>query len=195
MPQDRRQGKVFGYSEIALLAIFSGLSIMLHIFQWPYPLATFLKFDLAGVPIAVLTLLNMRLGLISLLIFWIGSVALTTDPTKVIGPTMKVVAEASTALPLALAIKALGKALKNQYASLAAFTVSLISRVSITTLLNYLVTPYWLVWAGWLESFEAAYKLTLAYLPAIALFNAIVVCYVASLSLSIFATLKKYFMF
>ncbi|MDK6028135.1 hypothetical protein QPL79_01990 [Ignisphaera sp. 4213-co] len=149
---------------------------------------------MAGVPIAVLTLLNMRLGLISLPIFWIGSVALTTDPTKVVGPTMKVVAEASTALPLALLFKAL-EAKKKHYTHVAAFIAALISRVGVMLLLNYLVAPYWLIWTGWMKNFEAAYKLALAYLPVIALFNAIVVCYVASLSLSIFATLKKYFMF
>ncbi|MEM0338887.1 MAG: hypothetical protein QXN42_07910 [Ignisphaera sp.] len=178
--------------ELVLILVLTALAIVLHIYQWPFPLAPFLKFDLAGVPIAIIALIDMRYTLISAPIFWLGSVLLTSDPTKVVGPTMKIVAEIATALPLAATIQILSRrGASAKTSSIIAFASALICRVGLMSLLNYLVTPYWLVWAGWVKSLEAGYSFTVAYLPFIALFNAIIVCYVAPLSISIWASLKR----
>ena len=191
-PVSRVMRTVTSIVETVLILVLTALAIVLHIYQWPFPPAPFLKFDLAGVPIAIIALINMRYISISAPVFWLGSVLLTTDPTKVVGPTMKIVAELATALPLAATIHILsrrGASLKTS--SIAAFAFALICRVGLMSLLNYLVTPYWLVWAGWLKSLEAGYSFTTTYLPFIALFNAITVFYVAPLSISIWASLKR----
>lgn len=177
---------------IAYLVVFSALAILLHIPQYPYPYAPWLKFDLAGVPITVLMLADLRLGMSSLPIFWVGSLILTTDPTRVIGPSMKVLAELFTALPLALTYRKLVRRFGISKASAIGFSIALISRVCVMLLLNYLVAPYWMVWAKWAKTLEDAYIFTITYLPHNVVFNAIVVCYVAPIAISAYRTLEKY---
>lgn len=178
--------------KIAYLLLFIALAIVLHIPQLPFPLATFLKYDLAGVPIAILALIDIKLGILSLPIFWLGAVYITTDPTKIVGPAMKVIAEAFTALPLALAFKRFSKSLGLAKASAISFIVALISRVIIMLLLNYVITPYWLIWAGWMKTFEAAYDFTVRYLPYIALFNASIACYKVPIALGAWKSISRF---
>jgi riboflavin transporter FmnP len=177
--------------ELAYLLLFTALAIILHIFQFPFPLATFLTYDLSGIPIAILMLISLRLGTSSLPIFWLGAVYLAKDPTRIIGPSMKVVAEAFTAIPLAIVFKKLSKTHSFTKASIAAFIMALISRVGAMLLLNYLVTPYWLLWAGWMKTFETAYDFTMKCLPYIAIFNATVVCYVVPITLGAWKTIRR----
>jgi len=190
-PRVGKQG-VVSPIELAYLLLFTALAIILHIFQFPFPLATFLTYDLSGIPIAILTLINARLGASSLLIFWLGLVYLTKDPTRVVGPSMKVVAEAFTAIPLAVAFKRFSKVHSFAKSSIMALIVTLISRVSVMLLLNYIVTPHWLVWARWMKTFEAAYDFTVRYLPYNALFNATVVLYVAPATLGAWKTIRHF---
>lgn len=179
--------------EAIFIAIFSALAIILHIFQYPFPLATWLKFDLAGVPIAILSLLSLRAGLASLLIFWLGSIMLTTDPTRIIGPSMKTIAEVATAIPLAAIYRKLfTKGFKEFKIYSISFIITLTCRVLLMLLLNYFITPYWLIWARIMETFEAAYNFVIAYLPLNAVFNAIIVCYVVPISIAIWKTIKRY---
>jgi riboflavin transporter FmnP len=190
-PRVGKQGVVSSI-ELAYLLLFTALAIILHIFQFPFPLATFLAYDLSGIPIAMLTLINVRLGVSSLPIFWLGLVYLTRDPTRVVGPSMKVVAEAFTAIPLAVAFKRFSKTHSFAESSIMAFIVALISRVGVMLLLNYIVAPYWLVWAGWMKTFEAAHDFTVRYLPYNALFNATVVCYVAPATLEAWKIIRHF---
>jgi hypothetical protein len=80
-PRVGKQG-VVSPIELAYLLLFTALAIILHIFQFPFPLATFLAYDLSGIPIAMLTLINVRLGVSSLPIFWLGLVYLTRGSNK-----------------------------------------------------------------------------------------------------------------
>ena len=178
--------------KIAYLLLFTALAIALHIPQLPFPLATFLKYDLAGIPIALLALIDIKLGTLSLPIFWLGAAYITTDPTKIIGPTMKVIAEAFTALPLALTFKKFSKSLGLARASAISFAVALTSRVIVMLLLNYVITPYWLVWAKWMKTFETAYDFTIKFLPYIALFNASIVCYKVPIALGAWKSINRF---
>ncbi|MEM0489711.1 MAG: ECF transporter S component [Ignisphaera sp.] len=182
----------FAPSTIAYIVVFSALAIVLHIFQYPFPLAPWLKFDLAGVPLTILSLISLKLGGIGFTIFWVGSLLLTTDPTRVIGPSMKTIAEALTALPFAYIYKRSKGQQESLKTIVIGFAIALASRVLIMLLLNYIVAPYWLVWARWMKTLEDAYRFTITYLPFNALFNAIVVCYVVPIAAAIWKSVKKY---
>ena len=60
------------------------------------------------------------------------------------------------------------------------------------SLANYIVVPYWLVWAKWAGSYSQAYSMTIAMLPLIALFNAITACYVAPLALGLWKVVRRF---
>lgn len=180
--------------EAIYAVVFAGLAILLHLFKYPFPLAPWLKFDLAGIPLAVLSLMSIKAGLLSMPMFWVGALLLTEDPTRVIGPSMKILAEFSTAIPLAIVF---GKVVNKKRSKVVAFAISfiaaLICRVSVMLLMNYLIAPYWMVWAGWAKTLEVAYKLVISvYLPYNAIFNAIIVCYVVPISMAVWNILRRY---
>lgn len=179
----------------ALMLAFTALAILLHLFKYPYPLASFLKYDLSEVPLALLILLDLKLGLAAQPIFWLGLVLLTDDPTKVIGPTMKLLAMLSTVMPLLSTVKRFKteNALVLHHVAIAT-ALAIICRVAVMTLMNYLVVPYWALWARWVKSIEQGYYMALAILPHIALFNATVALYVVPLTLISWRIAKKLIM-
>lgn len=177
---------------IAYLVVFSALAVVLHIFQYPFPLAPWLKFDLAGIPLAILSLTSLKLGSTGCLLLWLGSIIFTTDPTRIIGPSMKAIAEASTVLPFAYTYNKLKTKIEERVTMVIGFISGLIARVGVMLLLNYILTPYWLVWAGWMGSLGDARKFTLAYLPHNALFNIIVVCYIIPIAISVWKIVSRY---
>jgi len=176
----------------ALMLVFTALAIFLHLFKYPYPLASFLTYDLSEVPLAVLILLDLKLGLAAQPIFWLGLVLLTDDRTKVVGPTMKLLAELSTVIPLLFTVKRFKteNALALRHVAVAT-ALAIICRVAVMTLMNYLVVPYWALWAGWVKNVEDGYRLALVVLPHIALFNATVALYVVPLTLVSWRIAKK----
>ena len=164
------------------------IAILLHLFKIPFPLAPFLKYDLAGVPLAVLALISLRDSILALPVFAIGLVVLGAD---VIGALMKILAEASTFAPLALIYKRLAGRIKLKLAVLVATTVSALLRAAFMCTLNYAITPYWLVWAGWAESLKSAYELTIAIMPYIALFNVTLAIPVVVLAIAAYRLLAR----
>ena len=173
---------------IALTSSLAAIAIPLWFFKIPYPLATFLKFDLVGVPYAVATLISTPLALALTPVLFLVFLYFSPD---VIAISMKIVAEISTAIPLALSYRKFEKKLDSNKASLIAFAIAMVSRVTVMNIFNYLVAPYWLVWTyRW--GFEAAYNWTISFLlPAVSGFNAICVAYIAPLSLAIYRIIKR----
>jgi len=173
---------------IALTSSLAAIAIPLWFFKIPYPLATFLKFDLVGVPYAVATLISTLLALALTPVHFLVFLYFSPD---VIAISMKIVAEISTAIPLALSYRKFEKKLDSNKASLIAFAIAMVSRVTVMNIFNYLVAPYWLVWTyRW--GFEAAYNWTISFLlPAVSGFNAICVAYIAPLSLAIYRIIKR----
>ena len=187
-----RVGEVVCGNTTAYFADYNKTGYIIYVRSvYPVSYSYTLGYIANGTQVAILMLISLRLGTSSLPIFWLGAVYLTKDPTRIIGPSMKVVAEAFTAIPLAIVFKKLSKTHSFTKASIAAFIMALISRVGAMLLLNYLVTPYWLLWAGWMKTFETAYDFTMKCLPYIAIFNATVVCYVVPITLGAWKTIRR----
>lgn len=174
------------YWRVALAGVLVSLAIVLHLFKAPFPPAPFLKFDGVGVPLAVLSLYSVPLSVAVVPVVFIALQALGAD---FVGAGMKVLAELSTYVPLAVAYRKLGSRSVAGYAVSACSAVA--TRVAVMTLANYIVTPYWILMAGWAKSYEQAYAMTLKYLPWVAIFNAITALYVAPLALAVFRVLRK----
>jgi riboflavin transporter FmnP len=174
------------YWKTALAGVLVSLAIVLHLFKVPFPPAPFLKFDGVGIPLATLSLYSISL---SVAIVPVVFVALQVLGADVVGAGMKVLAELSTYLPLALMYRRVGSR------GLVGYVVSvgsaIATRVVIMTLANYIITPYWILMAGWARTYEQAYSMTLRYLPWVAAFNAIVALYVAPLALAVFRVLRR----
>jgi len=169
-------------------ASFTTIAILLHLFKIPFPLAPFLKYDLAGVPLAVLALTSLRDSMASLPVFALGLLVLGAD---VVGALMKVMAETSTFIPLALVYSKSARGSGARLAVIASVAAASLSRTIFMCALNYVVTPYWLVWARWAESLESAYRMTVAIMPYVAVFNATLAIPVALLAIATYRLLAR----
>jgi len=172
---------------ISLTASLTAIAIVLHIFKIPFPIAPFLKFDATGIPLAVIALYSAADAAIASLVVLPGIVALGAD---IIGASMKVLAEFSTFVPLASIYSLLHNKLHRKNLYIVAIIVSLASRIGVMSLANYIITPYWIVMAYSLP-YDEAYSFTLMYLPAIAIFNAIIVLYVVPIALSLYRVIES----
>lgn len=173
-----------GSLKIATIAGLLASAIVLHIFRIPYPPATFLKFDLCGVPLVVAAFIALiETTVFGLPVFYLGVFALggAMDP---IGPAMKVLAELSTYLPIATVYRRTSKQGSINSRNLVVLVaIAVISRVVTMCLANLAVTPHWLLIMRWAGSWEQAWNYTLLILPHIAAFNAIAALYIVLLSL------------
>lgn len=174
------------YWKTALAGVLVSLAIVLHLFKAPFPPAPFLKFDGVGIPLATLSLYSVPLSVTVVPVVFIALQALGAD---IIGAGMKVLAELSTYLPLALTYKKLGN--RGLVGHVASVSSAVVTRVAVMTLANYVITPYWILMAGWARTYEQAYSMTLKYLPWVAVFNAITALYVAPLALAVFRVLRR----
>lgn len=148
-------------------AMLVSLSIALHVFKIPYPLMTALKFDLVGIPLAVIAYRSLTHFAISLPLVWLGITAISQDW---IGASMKILAEASTVIPFA----ALARGGINQRAVAASGAlIAVLSRTAIMSIANYLVLPRWALLAGWASTLEEGYALASYTMPYIISFNVI----------------------
>ncbi len=181
----RPQYRVF--LRISLTASLTAIAIVLHIFKIPFPLAPFLKFDATGIPLAVIALYSVVDAAIASLVLLPSLMALGAD---VVGASMKVLAEFSTFVPIAAIYSILHDKFTMKKLYIVTIIVSMISRVGIMSLANYLITPYWLVMT-YAMPYDKAYRFTLIYLPYIVIFNAIVVLYVTPLALSLYRIMKS----
>ena len=175
------------------LAIVAGLiasAIVLHIFKIPYPLATFLKFDLCGVPLAIAAFIALtETTVLGLPVFYLGVFALggATDP---IGPAMKVIAELFTYLPLVTIYRRRPSIASSKGVTLLV-AITILARASIMCLVNLAITPYWLQIMGWVRAWEEAWFFTLSILPHIALFNAIAATYIVLLTVPLIRIIRS----
>lgn len=172
-------------SQVAGLA---ALAVILKFFEIPYPPAPFLKYDVSGVPLALVSFMSLKYALGVLPVFYVAPVAVGSDP---VGMAMKCLAEASTFTPLVLVYRRASRASSARTASLLAALSASLARPAAMSLANYAVTPYWLVWAGWLKDLEKARAIVIGYLPHIAAFNATLALLVASISVAAYAILKR----
>ncbi|MCX8185128.1 MAG: hypothetical protein RMI56_03590 [Sulfolobales archaeon] len=173
--------------ELSTASALVALSLVLHIFKLPYPPAPFLKFDGVGIPLAVLALYSQKMSLLVLPVVFVGLHLMGAD---FVGASMKIAAEVSTFLPISLLYSHL--CLKRAYTRcyIVSIVVGMVFRVFTMSLLNYLVTPHWLVLVyGW--TYDRAYSVTIALLPHIAVFNAIAASYIGVLSTGVFRVVSK----
>lgn len=180
-------------SENWRLAIVAGLiasAIVLHIFKIPYPPATFLKFDLSGVPLAIAAFIALaETTALGLPVFYLGIFALggATDP---IGPAMKVLAELSTYLPL-ITIYRSRPSIANSKGTVLSVAIAILVRASVMCLANLAITPYWLQIMGWVKEWREAWLFTLSILPHIVLFNAIAAAYIVLLTVPLIRVIRS----
>ncbi len=166
----------------AYISSLTALAVVLRFFEIPYPFAPFLKYDISGVPLALLALGSVKYALMAIPAYYLVPVALGSDA---IGMAMKVVAEASTFTPLSLLAKRVEKGVWTAAAAI-------LCRSIIMMVLNLLVTPYWGLMAGWFKTYEAALKYTLAILPHVFIFNSTIALIVCTLAISTFKAVKSY---
>ncbi|MEM0105401.1 MAG: hypothetical protein QXS42_02235 [Zestosphaera sp.] len=176
-------------SRVAYVASYTTLAIILRFFELPFPPAPFLKYDIAGVPLALLAFNSLRSSLIALPAFFLVSVILGADP---VGMIMKVTAEVATYVPLVILYRRFSSRSIGPATALSV-GVATASRTLAMCLLNLLVTPYWLMMAypNYFTSFEIAWSYTLYYLPWITVFNASLAVAVALLSISTYRVLRR----
>lgn len=173
---------------MSYLAGLIALAVVLKVFEIPYPPAPFLKYDASGIPLALTAFISLKYAFGLLPLYYIASVAVGFDP---IGMAMKCLSEASTFAPLVLAYGTCSNRLSAKYAGALAVATASVLRVATMSLANYIVTPYWLVWAKWVSELEEAKKIVVFYIPHIALFNLTLALIVASASISVYEILKK----
>jgi len=173
------------YRALAFVAGLLVLAIVLKFFEIPYPPAPFLKYDVSGVPLAIVAYYSLKYAFSTLPIYYILPVLFGSD---VVGMAMKCLAETSTFTPLILVYKKGPRS--NEWRMGLAMGLAIISRILFMSLANYLVTPYWLMWS-YKMPFEKAYTLTLAYMPHIVLFNLTITLIIAPLSLTCITILKR----
>jgi riboflavin transporter FmnP len=174
------------YRSLSLIVGLIALAVVLKFFEIPYPPAPFLKYDVSGVPLAVVAYYSLKYSATSLLVYYVIPVLFGFDA---VGMAMKCLAEASTFTPLVLVYKRLSKLGETTRAGLAV-AVSALVRVTIMILANYAVTPHWLVWS-YKMSYEDAYELTLLYMPHIVVFNLTIALIIAPLTLISVSILKR----
>jgi riboflavin transporter FmnP len=177
---------------MSYLAGLIALAVVLKVFEVPYPPAPFLKYDASGIPLALTAFISLKYAFGLLPLYYIASLAvgasLGFDP---IGMAMKCLSEASTFAPLVLAYRTCSNRLSAKYAGALAIATASVLRVATMSLANYIVTPYWLVWAKWVSELEEAKKIVVFYIPHIALFNLTLALIVAPTSISVYEILKR----
>ncbi len=173
---------------VSYLSGLTALAVVLKVFELPYPPAPFLKYDVSGIPLTLMAFVSLKYVFGLLPLYYIASVALGFDA---IGMAMKCLSEASTFAPLTLIHGAASKRISARAATTLATTAALLSRVVVMSLANYIVTPYWLVWAGWVKDLREAEAFVIIYMPHIAVFNLTLALIVASASITVYAILKR----
>lgn len=165
----------------------TALSIVLKLrfFEIPYPPAPFLKYDISGVPLTVIAFLSFKYIPFSLIVYFLVHLALGADP---VGMAMKCLAELATLVPLVLTYRRLHG---NRLSKVIVPASTVFSRVLVMIVANYLITPYWLLWARWASTFEDGYAKTIAILPHVAVFNATLAIAVSLLSILVLDVVRK----
>lgn len=166
--------------QTGLIASMTALAIILHIFRLPFPLAVFLKYDLAGVPLLILAMLtSLNKAVVGTIVFSIGVFILGGDP---VGALMKGLAEFSSITGFVVAYK---KYMDKKFGKILVVSISAMSRTILMTIANVVVTPFWLMYfAKACGDYTMCLNITLMYIPVIALFNVSLGVVVASIALA-----------
>ncbi|WP_048163087.1 hypothetical protein [Thermogladius calderae] len=173
---------------IGVVASLIALSVILHLFNIPFPPAQYLLFDLTGIPLAISMFFNPRLTVLAgLPVFYIG--LLLYKPQDPIGPFMKVAAEGFTILPFYILYQRRWFAAKSRAVLATALIAT--SRTVSMLVLNLAIDPFYFVLFKWVESYGQGLQLTLMALPYVCVFNVIIAVYVTWLSLPIVRELEK----
>ncbi|MEM1634800.1 MAG: hypothetical protein QW562_03980 [Thermosphaera sp.] len=171
--------------KLAYVSALTALAIILRFFELPFPLLTWLKYDASGVPLAVLAFQGYRLLAYSLPIYYIVSVALGAD---VVGMGMKVLAEASTIVPLIYLYKKYRS--RRMMEIVLPVTGATAGRVVVMHLFNVIVTPLWLVYSYGM-SYEAAQSYVYSVILLIDVFNLTIAIPVSLASILVLKRLLK----
>ncbi len=151
--------------KIALISSFSALAIVLSLLPlyYPFPPIPFLKFDIAEVPLGILSIMTDPAS--SLLASIIVGIFITFREGDPIGAFFKLLALASTYVPLAF-LRKKGKAIQ--------ISVPAIVRAIIMTLANYFLIPILYTPGHPTEELAALLGLSIVeFLLLVALFNMI----------------------
>ena len=180
--------KASSYGNLGVVASLIALSIILHLFNIPFPPAQYLLFDFTGIPLAVAMFFNARATLlVGLPVFYIG--LLLYRPQDPIGPFMKVVAEGATILPFYILYKR--GWFKGRFKATISTSIIVASRTITMLLLNIAIDPFYFMLFKWVDNYSQGLALTLIALPYIGLFNVIVAVYVPWLALPVVRELEK----
>ena len=176
-----RSPSYFAVAGLTALAIV----LKLKFFEIPYPAFPVFKYDLSGVPLAIIAYLSLKTYMASILVFLVVSIAMGLDP---IGMAMKVLAESSTCIPLVIITR--GKQVERRW-EFRVVAVSTLVRVASMTILNLIVTPHWLLIARWAKNYDEAFALTLGLLPHVWIFNASIGLIVSTMAVETIRVLRK----
>jgi len=180
--------KASSYGNLGVVASLIALSIILHLFNIPFPPAQYLLFDFTGIPLAVAMFFNARATLVvGLPVFYIG--LLLYRPQDPIGPFMKVVAEGVTILPFYILYKR--GWFKGRFKAAVSTSIIVASRTITMLLLNIAIDPFYFMLFKWVDTYSQGLELTFIALPYIGLFNVIVAVYVPWLALPVVRELEK----
>ncbi|WP_440059245.1 ECF transporter S component [Thermogladius sp. 4427co] len=173
---------------VGVVVILVALSIILHLFQIPFPPASYLLFDACGIPIAIAMFFDAKTTIVAgIPAFYIG--LLLYRPQDPIGPFMKIVAELSTSYPLYLLYHK--GWFKGRFKPLLASTVVVFSRTIVMNVLNILIDPFYFILFHWFNSYDQALAFTIASLPFISVFNIIVAIYVTWITIPVVRELER----
>jgi len=174
------------YRDRVLVVGLLALAVILKFYEIPYPFVPFLKYDVSGVPLAIIAYYSLKYAASSLPLYYLIPVLFGLDA---VGMAMKCLAEASTFMPLITIYKKTSKLSEKMRGGLAV-AVSTLLRVAVMSIANIIIAPYWLMWSLKI-SYEAAYTQTLLLMPHIVVFNTTIALIVASLSLACINILRK----
>ncbi|MGC8571097.1 MAG: hypothetical protein ACP5L1_07230 [Caldivirga sp.] len=177
--------------KISLASVMAALSVALSFIQIPFPIAPFLKYDLAGIPLIITVLLiGPKYALLADTILMIALLR-GGDP---IGAVMKWAAEASTFIPMYYTYRLLGGRFSNVkvlYASSA--TMGVVARVGLMVIANYIIDPWWFLMAHWVGTYAKAVSLTIYLLPIVALFNLTIAVIYVAVAYPVYLTIARRF--
>jgi hypothetical protein len=176
-----RSPSYFAVAGLTALAIV----LKLKFFEIPYPAFPVFKYDLSGVPLAIIAYLSLKTYTASISVFLVVSIAMGLDP---IGMAMKVLAESSTCIPLVIITR--GKQVERRW-EFRGVAVSTLVRVASMTILNLIVTPHWLLIARWAGNYDEAFAMTLGLMPHVWIFNASIGLIVSTMAVETIRVLRK----
>jgi riboflavin transporter len=183
---------------LALIIIFSALAIALNLYgpKIPFPLADFLYFQIWEIPIVIAFLLIgpktglAVAGLNTLVLFAFFQGGLPTGPFYNLAAVLAMML--GIYLPYKIATRGkkdnIGTYLKQHIAviTLSATALGIVLRVALMSVVNYVALQQ--VYPFGYQFPEAA---ALAYIPLIAVFNAIIAAYTIPISMAITAALES----